>query len=90
MVIENIALSFEDIKKLYPDEWVLVGNPDLDDSPILKSVVKKLRGGVLLYHSKTKMDVALHSKEVKNGYETFVCVYTGEIPNNKRYWLSNW
>ncbi len=90
MVVENIALTFDDIKKMYPDEWVLIGNPDLEDSKILKSVVSKLRGGVLLYHSKTKMDVAIHAKEVKEGYDTFVCVYTGEISHNKRYWLSNW
>ena len=93
--MENIAikkevLSFNEIKQLYPNEWVLIGNPDLDDTPVLKAVVQKVRGGTVLFHSKTKMDVALHSKEAKLGYDHFVCVYTGEIPRNRRYWLSNW
>lgn len=89
-VVENKVMSFDDIKKRYPDEWVLIGNPELDETPVLKAVVKKVQAGVVLYHSKTKMDVALHAKEVKKGYDYFVCVYTGEIPKNKRYWLSNW
>ncbi len=89
-IIENKVLSFDDIKKLYPDEWVLIGNPILDETPILKAVVKKVKGGVVLIHDKSKMAVALHAKEVKIGYDTFVCVYTGEMPHNRRYWLSNW
>ena len=90
LAIKKEALSFSEIKRLFPDEWVLIGNPDLDETPVLKAVVDKLRSGVVLFHSKTKMDVALHAKEVKSGYDNFVCVYTGEIPKHKRYWLSNW
>ena len=90
VAIQKEILSFTDIKKLYPDEWVLIGNPVLDDTPVLKAVVDKVRGGIVLFHSKTKMNVALHAKEVKEGYDHFVCVYTGEIPKHKRYWLSNW
>jgi hypothetical protein len=90
LIEKKESLSFADIKRLYPDEWVLIGNPDLDDTPVMKAVVHKLRSGIVLYHGKTKMEVALHAKEVKTGYDHFVCVYTGEIPHNRRYWLSNW
>ena len=78
LAIKKEVLSFSEIKQLFPDEWVLIGNPDLDETPVLKAVVDKLRGGVVLFHGKTKMDVALHAKEVKAGYDNFVCVYTGE------------
>jgi hypothetical protein len=84
IAIKKETLSFSDIKRLYPDEWVLIGNPDLDDTPVLKAVVQKVRSGVVLFHSKTKMDIALHAKEVKPGYDDFVCVYTGDMPKYKR------
>ena len=90
VAVKKETLLFSDIKKLYPNEWVLIGNPDLDETPVLKAVVEKLRGGIVLFHSKTKMEVALHAKEAKVGYDNFVCVYTGEMPRHKRYWLSNW
>ena len=28
------VLSFENIKKLYPEEWVLIGNPELKNPEI--------------------------------------------------------
>lgn len=44
-------LNISDIKKLYPSEWVLVGNPVMDDSKI--DVVS----GIPIYHSKDKKEV---------------------------------
>jgi hypothetical protein len=87
---ENKPMFFADIKRLYPDEWVLIGNPDLDDTPVLKAVVHKVRGGVVLLHSKDKREIGYKAKDAKKGYDTFVCVYTGELPHNRRFWLSNW
>ena len=35
--MENQVLSFEEIRKLFPDEWVLLGNPEYGENhtPIL-------------------------------------------------------
>jgi hypothetical protein len=90
VITENKILPFDEIKKLYPNEWVLIGNPILDDTPILKAVVHKLQGGVVLYHSIDKREIGYNAKTVKAGYDTFVCVFTGETPQNRRFWLSNW
>ena len=40
--LQNQVLSFELIRKLYPDQWVLIGNPELDDPDTLGSIVSKL------------------------------------------------
>ena len=44
-------LSISDIKGLYPNEWVLLGNPVVDDNKI--DVVQ----GIPLFHSKNKKEV---------------------------------
>ena len=84
------SLPFSEIKRLYPDEWVLIGNPVLNDPDILEAVVHKIMSGIVLYHSKNKTEIGHNAKSVKHGYHTFACVYTGEIPRNRRFWLSNW
>lgn len=42
------SINIADIKALYPDEWVLLGNPTMDDSKI------DIIAGVPLFHSKDK------------------------------------
>ena len=32
--MENQVLSFEEIKKRFPDEWVLLGNPEYSDDDL--------------------------------------------------------
>ena len=41
-------LNINEIKILYPDEWVLVGNPIMDESKI------DIVSGIPIYHSKDK------------------------------------
>ena len=87
---QHSVLSFEMIKKCYPDEWVLLGNPELKDPELNEAIVHKVVSGVVLYHSKDKREIGYRAKDVKQGFEHFVCVYTGEIPRQRRFWLSNW
>jgi hypothetical protein len=81
------ALSFDEIKTRFPDEWVLIGNPELSDENTLGSVVSKLQRGVLLFHSKDKREIAYKAKEVRQGFERTACVFTGELPKSQRFWL---
>lgn len=71
MVLEQ-RLDIEDIKKLYPDEWVLLDNPKMNESEI--SPVS----GVVLYHSADKKEVCYLGREKKSGYDTFTLIYTGK------------
>jgi len=88
--IDNVAISFIEIKELYPNEWVLIGNPELRDLDVDEAVVDKLISGVVLFHSKNKIDIGNNAKNVTSGYFNLACVYTGEVPKNRRFWLSNW
>ena len=81
------TISFEEMKNRYPDEWVLVGNPELTDPDVLGSVVSKLTRGVLLFHSKDKREIAYRAKEARLGFERTACVFTGESLKNQRFWL---
>ena len=85
-MVTSVMLDFATIKKEYPDEWVLVGDPELDNT-FTGSVISKLKGGVVLYHSKDRREIAYHAQSVRVGYESVVCVYSGEIPQNRKYWL---
>lgn len=54
----NKLLTIDQIRSTYPDEWVLVGNPDLGDPNHVGSVVSKLQSGIVLYHSQDKREIA--------------------------------
>ncbi len=90
ILVENKVLSFTDIKRLYPDEWVLLGNPELRNPEINEAIVHKIISGVVLFHSKDKREIGYKAKDVKQGFDHFACVFTGEPPQNRRFWLSNW
>ena len=40
------VLTIDEIRSQYPDQWVLIGNPELKDPQSLGSIVSKIvRGG---------------------------------------------
>ena len=86
-VLSNQVLTLQQIKEMYPNEWVLVGNPDLGDPKKLGSIVKKLISGIVLDHSKDKREVAEKAKGLPLYMERFTCIYTGEFPGHSRTWL---
>jgi len=43
--------SIEDIKGSYPDEWILLGNPEMNEREMA------IHSGVVLYHSPDKREV---------------------------------
>lgn len=81
------TLSFEQIKALYPNEWVLIGNPELDEPEIEASIVSQLQAGILIFHSKDRREIAYKGKELKKGFEATTCVYTGDLPKGRKFWL---
>lgn len=83
----NNPLTIDQIRSTYPEEWVLIGDPDLGDPSHVGSVVSKLQSGIVLYHSKDKREIASKAKELTQGVERFACIFTGEVPKNRRFWL---
>jgi hypothetical protein len=66
-------LNISDIKKLYPDEWVLLGNPIMDDSKI------EVLEGIPLYHSKDKKEVCYIGRDKTPGFDRITLIYTGSF-----------
>ena len=64
-------LNIDVIKKLYPDEWVLLGNPIWDENKI------KVLSGIPIYHSKDKKEVYYIGKDMIAGYDKITIIYTG-------------
>ena len=67
-------LSWETIKKEYPDRFVLLESPVFDPRPHLKEAI-------LLYKHKSRKKVIEKSLELKPYYSTIV--YTGGIRGDK-------
>jgi hypothetical protein len=80
-------LTIDQIRDEYPDQWVLIGNPELGDLDTLGSVVSKLTRGTVLFASKDKRELAYRAKEVKQGFVQTACIYTGEIAQNRIFLL---
>jgi len=55
--------SIDDIKKSYPDEWILLGNPEMD------KYRQEILSGVVLYHSRDKRELAYRDKPLLKEYK---------------------
>ena len=64
-------LSINDIKERYPDEWVLVGNPIMDESKI------DVLSGIPIYHSKDKKEVCYIGRDKTSGFDKITLIFTG-------------
>jgi hypothetical protein len=82
----NNILTIEEIKAQYPDQWVLVGNPILNEN-FVGSVISKLLTGVVLFGSQDRREIAYKAKDLRKGYDSVACVYTGKSPKHRRYLL---
>lgn len=72
-------LTIDQITAQYPDEWVLVGNPNLSGAKVL--------GGFVIDHSKDKREIAYRQPNWRERYQTAITVFTGEKPKNRKFWL---
>ena len=80
------TLTMQQIRAKYPNEWILVGNPDLGDPYMGGAIAKRLITGIVLYHSKDKRHMANNARFVTFGYKVTI-VFTGELPKKRKIWL---
>jgi hypothetical protein len=80
-------LTIEEIKAQYPDQWVLVGDPELTPPNILGSIINKLISGVVLFATKDRREIGYKGREMREGYERVTIIFTGEIPKNRKWLL---
>ena len=84
--MKDQILTIAEIRQLYPNQWVLVGNPELNED-FVGSVISKLLSGVVLFGSRDRREIAYKAKDLRKGFDSVTCVYTGEVPRNRRYLL---
>ena len=81
------TLTIAEIKAQYPDQWVLVGNPQMREDNFVGAVIEMLLSGIPIYHTKDKREIAYKIKELRKGFENTACIFTGEMPKNRKFWL---
>ena len=67
--MDNSYIAFDELKKLYPNEWVLLGDPEMKNTSVL--------GGIVLYHSKDKKEVCYIGRDKTSNFDKITLIYTG-------------
>ncbi len=73
MNIMNESLNIAAIKALYPNEWVLIGNPEMDNTEL------NVLAGIPVLHSKDKKEVCYLGKSKTADFNTITIIYTGNF-----------
>ena len=76
--VTDAPRSIEDIKASYPDEWILLGNPVLDEHR------QDILSGVVLYHSHDKRELAYRDKPLLKEYKKTAHFFNRVTPRPKR------
>lgn len=67
----ELVKNIEEIKSLFPEEWVLIGNPKMDKSEL------HVLSGIPILHSKDKKEVCYLGKSKTADFDTVTIVFTG-------------
>lgn len=67
------AIEIDAIKKMYPDEWVLIGNPIMDEPEL------NVLSGIPILHSKDKKELYYLGRSKTGDYNAITVIYTGKI-----------
>ena len=81
------VLSIEEIRQEFPDQWVLIGNPEVKNSEILEPIVYRILRGIVILANKDKRELSLRTQEARKGFESITCIWTGEFPKNRKWLL---
>jgi hypothetical protein len=79
----GVRHSIDDIKKSYPDEWILLGNPEINEYE------QAILSGVVLYHSTDKREVCYLGKPRMAGYESTALLFNRVTPREKRHVITS-
>jgi len=66
----------ERVKHQFPNEWLLIGNPQYNNSVVV--------GGYILYHSKDKKEVCYIGRDKTSNYSKITLVYTGDFKSSRK------
>lgn len=69
-------LAIDELKELYPNEWILLGDPEMENTSVL--------GGVVLYHSKDKKEVCYIGRDKTTNYSTVTIAFAGDLKQQRK------
>jgi len=78
MVMEREIKTREQILSIYKGQWVLIGNPKLDDALPSTSVVNSLMEGIPLISGVDKKALAAQVSKFRTEYKSIACIFTGK------------
>jgi hypothetical protein len=78
-LIAQKAMSISEIQQAFPDEWVLIGNPEFENA--------NLTNGICIAHGKDYLELCYQSQELTRLYNQSTIIFTGENKKNNRKWL---
>ena len=79
VVADDLApRSIEDIKSSYPDEWILLGNPEMD------VYGQNILSGIVLYHGSDKRELSYRDKPLLKKYKHRAVFFNRVTPLPKR------
>jgi len=61
---------------MYPDEWVLLGNPEINSTKVL--------GGIVVYHSKDKKEVCYIGRDKTDAFSKVTIAFTGDLKLHRK------
>lgn len=74
--MDHTFISFDELKKRYPDEWILLGDPEIQNTSVL--------GGIVLYHSKDKKEVCYIGRDKTADFSTVTIAFAGDLKQNRK------
>ncbi|MFN0048913.1 MAG: hypothetical protein ACKVOU_07315 [Cytophagales bacterium] len=74
--MENPYVALEELKKLYPNEWILLGDPQMVNTSVL--------GGKVLYHSKDKKEVCYIGRDKTTPFSTVTITFAGDLKQHRK------
>jgi len=77
-VVVEAQRSIDDIKRSYPDEWIVLGNPEMNEYEM------DILSGVVLYHSPDKRELAYRDKPLLKKYDQKLFFFNRVTPREKR------
>ena len=69
-------VAFDELKRLYPDEWVLLGDPKMENTSVM--------GGVVVFHSKDKKEVCYIGRDKTAEFSTVTIAFAGDLKQHRK------
>jgi hypothetical protein len=74
--MDSSFIALDELKKLYPEEWVLLGNPEMENTSVI--------GGTLLFHSKDKKEVCYIGRDKTADYPSVTIAFAGDLKQHRK------